>query len=79
MGLQAGALAGGCSPGLSLEDAAGEGGEEEAAEVGLLLWTAYFSLPSTRASPLRSAKANSGEAVKTALRYLGSGFNIFNS
>ena len=31
MGLQAGALAGGCSPGLSLEDAAG-GGEEEAAE-----------------------------------------------
>lgn len=78
MGLQAGALAGGCSPGLSLEDAAG-GGEEEAAEDGLLPWTAYFSLPSTRASPLRSAKANIREAVKTALRYLGSGFNIFNS
>ena len=55
MGLQAGALAGGCSPGLSLEDAAG-GGEEEAAEDGLLPWTAYFSLPSTRASPLISER-----------------------
>ena len=50
MGLQAGALAGGCSPGLSLEDAAGEGGEEEAAEVGLLLWTAYFILSGKQCS-----------------------------
>ena len=45
----------------------------------LFPWTACFSLPSTRASPRRSAKANSREAVKTALRNLGSGVNICNS
>ena len=66
---------GGCRLGVSLEDTAAEGGEEEEAEDDLLLWIGYFSLPSTCAYPL-SAKANIRETVKTALRNLGSGFPI---